>query len=194
MPRYFFTIHRQDQVDDDPDGTYLPDAEAAFSCRYSILVCGCKRIAQAGVLIQIKSDQGGGKRRFVIGTSQNESKIKEGRWWRPLSQSDRKEFRGNKPGIALGDPPERSNEPIKSATRLDLRQAKYRASVCSHSPMMRARHGRRVIIASAQLRQLGDIRRNPSRLIRTRTQITPVALAPTSYGLVEPKSEEDETS
>jgi hypothetical protein len=31
MPRYFFTIHRQDRVEDDPDGTYLPDAEAAFS-------------------------------------------------------------------------------------------------------------------------------------------------------------------
>ena len=31
MPRYFFTIHRQDQVEDDRDGTYLPDAEAAFS-------------------------------------------------------------------------------------------------------------------------------------------------------------------
>jgi hypothetical protein len=31
MPRYFFTIHRQDQVEDDPDGTYLPDAEAALS-------------------------------------------------------------------------------------------------------------------------------------------------------------------
>jgi hypothetical protein len=30
MPRYFFTIHRQDQVEDDRDGTYLP-AEAAFS-------------------------------------------------------------------------------------------------------------------------------------------------------------------
>jgi uncharacterized protein DUF6894 len=31
MPRYFFTIHRQDQVGNDPDGTYLPDAEAARS-------------------------------------------------------------------------------------------------------------------------------------------------------------------
>ncbi len=31
MPRYFFTIHRQDQVENDPDGAYLPDAEAALS-------------------------------------------------------------------------------------------------------------------------------------------------------------------
>jgi hypothetical protein len=31
MPRYFFTIHRQDRVEDDRDGTYLPDADAALS-------------------------------------------------------------------------------------------------------------------------------------------------------------------
>jgi hypothetical protein len=31
VPRYFFTIHRGDQVEDDPDGTYLPDATAALS-------------------------------------------------------------------------------------------------------------------------------------------------------------------
>jgi hypothetical protein len=31
MPRYFFTIHRQDRAQNDPDGTYLPDAEAALS-------------------------------------------------------------------------------------------------------------------------------------------------------------------
>jgi hypothetical protein len=31
MPRYFFTIHRQDRVENDPDGTYLPDAEAVLS-------------------------------------------------------------------------------------------------------------------------------------------------------------------
>ena len=31
MPRYFFTIHGREQVEDDPDGTYLPDAEAALS-------------------------------------------------------------------------------------------------------------------------------------------------------------------
>ena len=31
MPRYFFTIHGKDRVQNDPDGTYLPDAEAALS-------------------------------------------------------------------------------------------------------------------------------------------------------------------
>jgi hypothetical protein len=31
MPRYFFTIHRHDRVEDDSDGTYLPDTEAALS-------------------------------------------------------------------------------------------------------------------------------------------------------------------
>ena len=31
MPRYFFTIHRQDRVADDPEGMYLPDAAAALS-------------------------------------------------------------------------------------------------------------------------------------------------------------------
>ena len=34
MPRYFFTIHRQDRSQNDPDGTYLPDAEAALSYAY----------------------------------------------------------------------------------------------------------------------------------------------------------------
>jgi hypothetical protein len=31
MPRYFFTIHGQDRVADDPEGTYLPDAAVALS-------------------------------------------------------------------------------------------------------------------------------------------------------------------
>ena len=31
MPGYFFTIHRQDRVENDPDGTYLPDVAAALS-------------------------------------------------------------------------------------------------------------------------------------------------------------------
>ena len=31
MPRYFFTIHGQDRVADDPEGTYLPDEVAALS-------------------------------------------------------------------------------------------------------------------------------------------------------------------
>ena len=31
VPQYFFTIHRADRVEDDPDGTYLPDVAAALS-------------------------------------------------------------------------------------------------------------------------------------------------------------------
>ena len=31
MPQYFFTIHREHRVEDDPDGTYLPDDTAAIS-------------------------------------------------------------------------------------------------------------------------------------------------------------------
>ena len=31
MPQYFFTIHGQDRVADDPEGTYLPDVAAALS-------------------------------------------------------------------------------------------------------------------------------------------------------------------
>ena len=31
MPRYFFTIHGREQVEDDPAGTYLPNVEAALS-------------------------------------------------------------------------------------------------------------------------------------------------------------------
>jgi hypothetical protein len=31
MPRCFLTIHRRDRVEDDPDGTYLPDVAAALS-------------------------------------------------------------------------------------------------------------------------------------------------------------------
>ena len=31
MPRYFFTIHGEDRVADNPEGTYLPDVAAALS-------------------------------------------------------------------------------------------------------------------------------------------------------------------
>jgi len=31
MPRYFFTIRGRDRVENDADGTYLPDAAAALS-------------------------------------------------------------------------------------------------------------------------------------------------------------------
>ena len=43
MPRYFFTIHGQDRVADDPEGTYLPDAAAALSyAEYTIRELGKK--------------------------------------------------------------------------------------------------------------------------------------------------------
>ena len=32
MQRYFFTIQGRDRVEDDPDGTYLPDVATALSC------------------------------------------------------------------------------------------------------------------------------------------------------------------
>jgi uncharacterized protein DUF6894 len=31
VSRYFFTIRRRDRVEDDPEGTYLPDVAAALS-------------------------------------------------------------------------------------------------------------------------------------------------------------------
>ena len=31
MPQYFFTIHGQDRVADDPEGTYLPNTAVALS-------------------------------------------------------------------------------------------------------------------------------------------------------------------
>ena len=31
MPRYFFTIHGRNRLEDDRDGTYLPDVAAALS-------------------------------------------------------------------------------------------------------------------------------------------------------------------
>jgi hypothetical protein len=31
VPRYFFTIHRRDRVEDDPDGIYLPNVATALS-------------------------------------------------------------------------------------------------------------------------------------------------------------------
>jgi hypothetical protein len=35
--RYFFTIHGREQVEDNPAGAYLPDAEAALSCAECII-------------------------------------------------------------------------------------------------------------------------------------------------------------
>jgi hypothetical protein len=47
MPRYFFTIHGREQVEDDPAGTYLPDAEAALShAEYTIRELRNKELLQ----------------------------------------------------------------------------------------------------------------------------------------------------
>jgi hypothetical protein len=47
MPRYFFAIHRQGRVENDPDGTYLPDADAALSyADYTIRVLRKKNVYQ----------------------------------------------------------------------------------------------------------------------------------------------------
>ena len=37
MPRYFFTIHGSEQVEDNLAGAYLPDAAAALSCAEYII-------------------------------------------------------------------------------------------------------------------------------------------------------------
>jgi hypothetical protein len=58
MPRYFFTIHGRDRVEDDPDGTYLSDVPAALSyAEYTIRELrkksGCNDLA----LMMIVKDQ-----------------------------------------------------------------------------------------------------------------------------------------
>jgi hypothetical protein len=37
MPRYFFTVQRREQIENDPAGAYLPDAEAALYCAECII-------------------------------------------------------------------------------------------------------------------------------------------------------------
>jgi hypothetical protein len=58
VQRYFFTIHGRDRVEDDPDGTYLPDVAAALSyAEYTIRELrrksGCNDLA----LMMIVKDQ-----------------------------------------------------------------------------------------------------------------------------------------
>jgi hypothetical protein len=49
MPRYFFTIHGQDRVEDDPDGTYLPDVAAALSyAEYTMRAAKKERLQRSG--------------------------------------------------------------------------------------------------------------------------------------------------
>ena len=58
MPRYFFTIHGRDRVEDDPDGSYLPDAEAALSyAEYTIRELRRKSGYDDLALIMIVQDQ-----------------------------------------------------------------------------------------------------------------------------------------
>ena len=61
MPRYFFTIHRQGRAENDPDGTYLPDAGAALSyADYTIRELRKKSVYENDLsLIMIVKDQAG---------------------------------------------------------------------------------------------------------------------------------------
>jgi len=60
VPRYFFTIHGRNRVEDDRDGTYLPDVAAALSyAEYTIRELrkksGCNDLA----LMMFVTDQSG---------------------------------------------------------------------------------------------------------------------------------------
>ena len=61
MPQYFFTIQRHDRVEDDPNGTYLPDAEAALSyADYTIRELRKKSVYRDDLsLMMIVKDQAG---------------------------------------------------------------------------------------------------------------------------------------
>ncbi len=37
MPRYFITIRGGERIEDDPDGTYLPDVGGTFLCRVTTI-------------------------------------------------------------------------------------------------------------------------------------------------------------
>ena len=61
MPRYFFTIHRQDRAENDPEGTYLQDAEATLSyADYTIRELRKKSVYEDDLsLMMIVKDQAG---------------------------------------------------------------------------------------------------------------------------------------
>ena len=60
MPRYFFTIHKQDRVEDDPNGTYLPDVAAALSyAEYTIRELRKKGDYNDLALMMFVTDQSG---------------------------------------------------------------------------------------------------------------------------------------
>ena len=58
--RYFFTIHGQDRVADDPEGTYLPDEAAALSyAEYTIRELRKKSVYNDLALMMFVKDQAG---------------------------------------------------------------------------------------------------------------------------------------
>ncbi len=58
MPQYFFTIRGRDRVEDDPDGTYLPDVAAALSyAEYTIRELRKKSHYNDPALMMIVKDQ-----------------------------------------------------------------------------------------------------------------------------------------
>ena len=58
--RYFFTIHGQDRVADDPEGTYLPDEAAALShAEYTIRELRKKSVYNDLALMMFVRDQAG---------------------------------------------------------------------------------------------------------------------------------------
>ena len=60
MPQYFFTIHGQDRVADDPEGTYLPDVAAALSyAEYTIRGLRKKSSYNDLALMMFVKDQAG---------------------------------------------------------------------------------------------------------------------------------------
>ena len=60
VPRYFFTIHRRDRVEDDPDGAYLPDvAESLSYAEYTIRQLRKKSGYDDLALTMIVRDQAG---------------------------------------------------------------------------------------------------------------------------------------
>ena len=60
MPQYFFTIHGRDRVEDDPDGTYLPDVAAALSyAEYTIRELRKKGDYNDLALMMFVTDQSG---------------------------------------------------------------------------------------------------------------------------------------
>jgi hypothetical protein len=60
VPQYFFTIHGRDRVEDDPDGTYLPDVAAALSyAEYTIRELRKKGDYNDLALMMFVTDQSG---------------------------------------------------------------------------------------------------------------------------------------